>query len=350
VLLSGTETIESPRPEIIIEELTEGYGKFVIGPLERGYGLTVGNPLRRVLLNSIPGTAVTWVKIDGATHEYTTVPHIKEDVPDLLLNFKAIRLKSIAERPGKLRLEVSGEGLVTAADILVSADYEIMNPELNLATLDSPEASLVVEFNVEQGTGYVPAGSDEGFPIGVLPVDAIFTPVLKVNYRVERTRVGQVTDYERLVLEVWTDETIGPMEAVSIAGQVLTNQFFLFTNVGKITETSGEKSTLALSLPPEIYNTPVERLELSARTFNCLKRAHIDMVGEVLEKEESELLQIRNFGEKSLRELNTKLHEMGFVTEETIEQTDLEAENMDVPASGQEDEMASSDERLEASE
>jgi len=210
-------TVEAPRPEIKAEELADGYGKFSVGPLERGYGMTLGNSLRRVLLSSIPGTAVTWVKIEGVTHEYASVPHIKEDVTGLLLNFKAIRLRSLAERPGKLRLEVSGEGVVTAGDIMTSADFEIANPELHIATLDSPEAQLSVEFNVEQGKGYVPAGGAAGLPIGVLPTDAIFTPVRRVDFTVERTRVGQVTNYERLVLEIQTDEAISPAEALSQA-------------------------------------------------------------------------------------------------------------------------------------
>lgn len=305
--------VETPRPEIKAEETSEGYGKFSIGPLERGYGVTLGNPLRRTLLNSIRGTAVTWVKIEGVTHEYSSIPHVKEDTPTLLLSFKAVRLRSLAERPGKLRLEVSGEGVVTAGDIMTSADFEIANPELHIATLDSPEARLSVEFNVEQGKGYVPATGGNGLPIGVLPVDAIFTPVQRVNYTVERMRVGQVTDYEQLVLEIWTDETITPMDALSQAGQILVDRFFLFANIRKAAEALGERPSLALSIPAEVYNTPVERLELSARTLNCLKRAHINRVGEILEKDMSELLKIRNFGEKSLEELQNRLEDMGLL-------------------------------------
>ena len=325
--------VEAPRPEIKPEELAEGYGKFSVGPLERGYGMTLGNSLRRVLLSSIPGTAVTWVKVEGVTHEYSNVPHIKEDVTELLLNFKAIRLRSLAERSGKLRLEVSGEGVVTAGDIMTSADFEIANPELHIATLDSPEAQLSVEFNVEQGKGYVPARSGDGLPIGVLPTDAIFTPVRRVDYTVERTRVGQVTNYERLVLEIWTDETISPSEALSRAGEILVDRFFLFANMGKATEALGEKTPLALSIPAEVYNTPVERLELSARTLNCLKRAHINRVGEVLEKEKSELLRIRNFGEKSLEELYNRLDEMGFLPAETQAQDGAAMEEVDMTIS-----------------
>ena len=306
-------TVETPRIEIKTEEQNPGYGKFSIAPLDRGYGMTLGNALRRVLLSSIPGTAVTWVKIEGVTHEYSNIPHVKEDVTELLVNFKEIRLRSLADRPGKLRLEVTGEGVVTAADIMTSSDFEIVNPELPIATLDSPEAQLSVEMNVEQGKGYVPATGNNGLPLGVLPVDAIFTPVRRVNYSVERTRVGQVTDYERLVLEIWTDETITPAEALSHAGQILMDRFFLFANMGKVSEAQWEKTSLAMSVPAEVYNTPVQKLELSARTLNCLKRAHINRVGEVLEKDKSELLKIRNFGEKSLAELYGKLESMGYL-------------------------------------
>ena len=306
---------EIPRPQIKPLEVREEYGRFSIEPLERGFGMTLGNPLRRVLLSSIRGTAITWVKIEGVMHEYSTMPHVKEDVTELLVNFKSIRLRSLVDRPGKLRLEVSGEGWVTAGDIKASSDFQIVNPELHLATLDSPEANLSVEFNVEQGKGYVPASLSEGLPIGVLPVDSIFSPVRRVNFNVERTRVGQVTDYERLIIEVWTEKTATPMEVMPQAAQVLVDHFFLFTNVSKTIEVTGETSSLALSLPAEVYNTPVERLELSARTLNCLKRAHINKVGEVLEKERAELLKIRNFGEKSLDELYLRLEEMGFLAQ-----------------------------------
>ena len=315
---------EKPRPEITIEEEFGGYGKFSIGPLERGYGVTLGNPLRRTLLSSIPGTAVTWVKIEGVTHEYSTIAHVKEQVTDLLLNFKAIRLHSYVDRPGRLRLEVQGQGVVTAGDIMTSSDFNIANPELHLATLDSPEAELYVEFNVEQGLGYVPATDGIGLPIGVLPVDAIYTPVRRVNFTVDRMRVGQVTDYERLVLEIWTDETIAPIDALSRAGQILVDNFFLFANVGKLTEVSRDFPSLALTIPADVYNTGVDRLDLSARTLNCLKRAHLNRVGEILEKDRAELLKIRNFGEKSLTELYQKLDEMELLPQDSPLRTSIE--------------------------
>ena len=201
---------EIPDLSITIQENEQHYGRFVVEPLERGWGVTLGNPLRRSLLNSLPGTAVTWVKVVGALHEYSTIPHMREEVVEFLLNVKGIRIRSLSERPGRLRLEVDGEGEVRAGDIMATADFEIVNPEHHLATLDNADARLSVEFNVEQGVGYEPASQDEGLPIGVLPVDAIFTPVRKANFSVESTRVGQRSDLERLIVEVWTDRTITP--------------------------------------------------------------------------------------------------------------------------------------------
>ena len=329
MLTPPVSVIEIPRPEIKVEEITDGYGKFVIGPLERGYGTTLGNPLRRVLLSSIPGTAITWVKVEGVAgsekvsgsvkHEYETLPHVKEGVSDLLMNFKAIRLRSLTDRPGKLRLDVQAEGEVTAGDILASADFEIANPELHIATLDSPEAKMVVEFNVEQGVGYVPAIQGDGLPIGVLPVDSIYTPVRRVNFSVDLTRVGHRTDFELLVLEIWTDETLSPLEALSKAGELLVDQFFLFSNIRKASEAAGEIAALSAAVPAEVYNMPVEKLDLSSRTLNCLKRAHINRIGEVLEREKSDLLKIRNFGQKSLDELFDTLEERGYLPKEAPE-------------------------------
>jgi DNA-directed RNA polymerase subunit alpha len=314
ILSPGTaETVsESLKPEIRIIETEENYGKIAIEPLQKGYGITIGNPLRRILLSSIKGSAITWVKIDNVVHEYTSIEGVKEEVMDLLLNIKRVRIHSQSDRTGKMRLEVSGEGRICAGDISTSADFEIVNPELHLATLDSDEASLSIEFNVEHGVGYQPAVQAEGvtgLPVGVLPVDAIFSPIRKVNFNVERTRVGQVTDYERLVLEIWTDGTITPLDAVQQAAEGLVNHFFLFSNINRTTEPGIERPSVTVS--PEIYQTPIERLELSPRTLNCLKRAHITKVGEVLEMTDDELLKIRNFGDKSLEELRNKLAERG---------------------------------------
>ena len=304
--------VESLKPEVLVLETDDTYGKVAVEPLMRGFGLTIGNPLRRILLSSTNGSAVTWVKIEDVVHEYTAIPGVKEEVMELLLNIKRIRIRSQSDRSGKMRLEVTGEGLVCAGDISTSSDFEIVNPDLHLATLDGPEARLFIEFNVEQGVGYqqaVQGDMSETTPVGVLPVDAIFSPVTKVNYNVERTRVGQVTDYERLVLEVWTDGTIKPVDAVREAADNLVNHFFLFSNLNKVIEPGVERSSLVVS--PEIFQTPIDRLELSPRTLNCLKRAHITKVGEVLEMPDEDLLKIRNFGEKSLTELREKLAEWG---------------------------------------
>ena len=227
------------NPGVHVLESDDTYGKVAVEPLQRGFGLTIGNPLRRILLSSTNGSAITWVKIDDVVHEYTAIPGVKEEVMELLLNFKRIRIRSQSNRAGKMRLEVTGEGRICAGDIATSSDFEIVNPELHLATLDSVDSHLSIEFNVEQGVGYQPAiqaDSADGLPRGVLPLDAIFSPVRKVNYNIERTRVGQITDYERLVLEVWTEGTIKPEEAVRRAAESLVNHFFLFSNlvVGKI--------------------------------------------------------------------------------------------------------------------
>ena len=299
-----------PDPQFSVIEADERYGKFAIEPLEPGYGVTLGNPLRRMLYDSLPGTAITWVKIEGVLHEYATMPNVKEEVAEFLLNVRSIRLRSAVDRPGKLRLEVAGEGEVCAGDIIASSDFEVVNPELHLASLNSSEAKLSVEMNVEKGKGYVVAPQDEGQPISVLPIDAIFTPIRKVNYKVEKTRVGQRVNFERLVLEVWTDGSVHPIDAIQQAANVLVKQFFLFANAQKAVEEGTEGPSVVLKIPAEDYNTPVERLELSSRTLNCLKRAGINRVGEVLEMSKSDLLRIRNFGEKSYTELFDRLREM----------------------------------------
>jgi DNA-directed RNA polymerase subunit alpha len=317
----GVVLEETPKPEIRVLETQDNYGKFAVEPLEPGFGITLGNPMRRVLLTSIPGTAVTWVKIEGVLHEFSTIPHMKEDVAEFLINVKAIRLKALVERPGKLRLEIAREGVVSAGDISVSSDFEIVNPELVLATMESSEGQLSVEFNVEQGKGYIPAGHTEGLPIGVLPVDAIFSPVRKVNYIVESTRVGQITNYERLIMDVWTDHTVSAVDAVKKGAELLLEQFFLFANADKAGEGTAEKPSFMATIPMEQYNTPIEKLDLSSRTLNCLKRSNINKVGQVLEIDDADLLKIRNFGTKSLDELNTKLKELGFL-QEKVEPSD----------------------------
>ena len=304
-------TVEPQKPEIRLIEVEGNYGKLSIEPLQRGYGITIGNPLRRILISSIPGSAITWVKIDNVVHEYTAIEGVKEEVMDLLLNIKRIRINSPAQRTGKMRLEVTGEGTVCAGDISTSADFEIVNPELHLATLDDPEVTLSIEFNVDQGVGYQPAVQNEGvtgLPVGVLPVDAIFNPVRKVDYTIERTRVGQVTDFERLVLEVWTDGTVSPLDAVQKAAEALVHHFFIFSNFHQ--EPGDALPAPIINIPVEIFQMPLEKLQLSPRTANCLKRAHINKVGEVVDMSDEDLLKIRNFGERSLQELKEKLSEL----------------------------------------
>ena len=317
--------VEYEIPKIECEALSEDYGRFRAEPLERGFGITLGNALRRVLLSSLEGAAITWVRVEGIQHEFSSLPHVKEDATEFLLNVKEIRLRALSDRPGKLTLQVAGEGRVCAGDIQVPPDFEIVNPELHLATLDSADARLSVEFNVEHGKGYRPAGHDEGLPIGMIPVDAIFTPVRKVSYNVEPLRVGQETNYDRLILEVWTDRTISPMEAVSKSAQTIMKYLSFFSDLTKISKGIAERKPLAgLSIPAEQYNIPIDDLNLSVRTRNCLKRANITKVGEVLEMSEDDLLTIRNFGQKSLHELRERLAEFGFVTPTSVEETEEE--------------------------
>jgi DNA-directed RNA polymerase subunit alpha len=309
-------------PQVEIVESDDNYARIVAEPLEPGFGTTVGNALRRVLLSSLPGAAVTSVRIDGVQHEFSTIPHMKEDTIDFLLNVRELRLRALSDRPGTLLLDVSGrEGGITAADIQAPPDYEILNPELHLATMDSTEGELRVEFNVEQGHGYVPAGESDGLPIGVIPMDAIFTPVRRVNYKVERTRVGQISNYDRLVLEVWTDGTMGGVEAISQSADILLEQLSLFSQVGKPAPPVVERGLGAGTiLTPDRYNTAIEDLSLSVRAYNCLKRSGLMTVGQVLEKSEDELLALRNFGRKSYEELKSRLRELSFLPPETVEE------------------------------
>ena len=309
-ILDIPEEIEEeiiPNAMITVAKSSDDHGSFVVGPLEPGYGITLGNPLRRVLYNSLPGTAITWVKIEGVLHEYSNVKYVKEEVSEILLNLKNIRIRSESDDVGKLRLEARGEGVVTAADVMSSADFTIVNPEQHIATLDSEKATLSVEMNVGHGKGYKVAESTESHPIGTLPIDAVFTPVRKVNYEIEQTRVGHRTDYEMLNIEIWTDGSLYPVEALAAAANMLVNQFFLFANVEKAAEDGS--SGISVNIPAENYNMTVEELELSSRTLNCLKRAGLNKVGEVLEQSKSDLLKIRNFGEKSYNELYNKLGE-----------------------------------------
>ena len=324
-------TMESGVPQITVEEETDGtFGRIVAEPLEAGFGTTLGNALRRTLLGALPGTAITAVRIEGVEHEFSTIPNVREDTMEFLLNVKGIRVRALTDRPGRIHLDASGDGPITAGAIESSADYEIVNPELQLATLNGPDARLSIEFTLERGRGYVPAGSSDGLAIGVIPVDAIFSPVRRVNYKVQHTRVGQITNYDRLILEVWTDGTITPTEALSRAAEALAEQFSLFSRLGKPQTTVVERGLgSGAALPPERYNTPIEELNLSVRAYNCLKRSGLMTVGAVLEKSEDELLALRNFGRKSYDELRDKLISMGF-----LEPGDDESSGFGVSAAG----------------
>lgn len=319
-------------PKIQCEASSEDYGRFVVEPLESGFGLTMGNALRRVLLSSLPGASVTAVKIEGVQHEFSQIPHVKEDATEFLLNVKGIRIRPLSQRQGKMFLEVTGEGPVGAGDIKPSADFEIVNPEHHLATLDSSQASLKVEFYVDQGKGYVPAGRSDGLPIGVIPVDSIFTPIRKVNYSVEKVRVEQISNCDRLILEVWTDGTITPIQAVDQSAQMLMEHFSPFRNLEKALQEPTEKKAL-LNISQEQYNMPLDQLGLPARTLNCLRRGNITKVGEVLEKTDEELLALKNFGEKSLRELKEQLAALGLLPGAEAEKgAEAQAEEQPSPA------------------
>jgi DNA-directed RNA polymerase subunit alpha len=289
----------------------KNYGRFVAEPLEKGFGITLGNSLRRVLLGYLPGAAITRVIIEKILHEFSTIPDVKEDTMEFLLNVKEVRLKALTDRPGKLTLSKKGEGPVYAGDITPSADFEITNPELYLATLDSPDAKLNVEFDVELGTGYQPAESNGNLPIGTIPVDAVFTPVRKVNYAIQPVHVGQETSRERLQFEIWTDGTITPEEALSESARVLTEQIQPFIEFPQTSRVKTEEEQRRLKIPDDQYNMPVEQLDLSVRTMNCLRRAGISTVGELVSRGEKELLSLRNFGQKSKQELETRLATMG---------------------------------------
>ncbi len=297
-------------PNIECVESGDNFGRFLAEPLEKGFSVTLGNALRRVLLSYLPGAAVTRVKIEGIQHEFTVIPHAKEDATEFLLNVKALRLRSLFNRPGKLILEVEREGLVCAADIKPSADFEIANPELCLITLDSPEAKLYVEFDVELGEGYQQAESDDNMSVGTIPVDAIFTPIRKVNFTIEPIHIGQETSRERLFLEVWTDGTMSPEDAISKGASILTEQLSPFVEYIKVSKMKAEEELIRLSIPDEKYNMQVDQLDLSVRTMNCLRRSGITTVGELISKKPKELLKLRNFGQKSFHEIEERLKEM----------------------------------------
>ncbi|HCO63093.1 MAG TPA: DNA-directed RNA polymerase subunit alpha [Clostridiales bacterium] len=305
--------IQKPRIECIENAGDESYGKYVVEPLERGYGTTIGNSLRRILLSSLPGTAVTSIKIDGVQHEFSTIPGVKEDVTEIVLNVKGIIAKLYSEGVKTVYIEASGEGVVTAGDIKADSDVEVLNPEHHIATL-GPDAHLNMELTLAQGRGYVTADRNKPAQtiIGVIPVDSVYTPVRKVNYTVENTRVGDATDYDKLTLEVWTNGTISARDAVSLGARILVDHFTLFTD---LSETMGSKTTVVEKPEAQrdkVLELTIEELDLSVRSFNCLKRANINTVEDLISKTEDEMMKVRNLGRKSLEEVMAKLDSLGF--------------------------------------
>ncbi|HOQ76180.1 MAG TPA: DNA-directed RNA polymerase subunit alpha [Thermoclostridium sp.] len=300
--------IEKPRIECVDSAEDYTYGKFVVEPLERGYGITLGNSLRRILLSSLPGVAVTSIKIDGVLHEFTTIPGVVEDMTEIILNIKELRFKLHCEGPKTLYIDFEGEGEIKASDIKPDSDVEILNPDLHIATVSGTNR-FFMEINVNHGRGYVPAERNKlpNQPIGIIPVDSIYTPVRKVNYTVENTRVGQITDYDKLSFEVWTDGSIAPDEAISLGAKILSDHLNLFIN---LTDRAKNAEILVEKGEPErdkILEMTIEELDLSVRSYNCLKRAGINTVEDLISKTEEEMMKVRNLGRKSLEEVVSKL-------------------------------------------
>ncbi|PID86107.1 MAG: DNA-directed RNA polymerase subunit alpha [Chloroflexi bacterium] len=307
-------------PKIESTAMSQEYGQFVVGPMERGYGTTVGNSLRRVLMASLPGAAVTSIRVTDVPHEFSAIPYVREDMMQLILHIKKLRLKLHNTDMARLRLEVHGAGVVTAADLQIPPEVEIFNPDLYLFTVDSDDAFLEIEMTAETGRGYSPAEQRGRLPIGELPVDAIFSPIRRVNYEVEKTRVGQVADYDRFIMEIWTDGTIKPEEALAQSAQIMMQYLRPIGGVSEETFLPVEEEVEEEgAIPNEVYDTPIESLDLSVRVFNSLKRTGITKVGEMLdmlERGEETMLAIRNFGEKSLDELKQQLRSKGYLVDE----------------------------------
>ena len=305
--------IEKPQIECIETPGDASYGKYVIEPLERGYGTTLGNALRRIMLSSLPGTAATSIKIAGVQHEFSTIPGVKEDVTEIVLNVKSLLTKLHCEGTKTVYIEAAGPCEVTAGDIKSDGEVEVLNPELHLATLDVG-ATLSMEITLSHGRGYVSADRNKALRagvIGVIPIDSIYTPVYKVNYTVENTRVGNLSDFDKLTLEVWTDSTITARDAVSLGAKILCDHFALFTD---LSDTMGDKSTVVEKAPDDkdkMLEMTIEELDLSVRSFNCLKRANINTVEDLISKTEDEMMKVRNLGRKSLEEVINKLAMMG---------------------------------------
>lgn len=312
--------IEKPTIECIVSNEDPNYGKFVVEPLKRGYGTTLGNSLRRILLSSLPGVAVTSVKIDGILHEFSTIPGVKEDVTEIILNLKKLAVKLNGESTKRVLINAIGPKDVTAADILGDSDVEIFNPDLHIATLEE-NATLIMEINLARGRGYVPAdmNKDENTPISVIPTDSIYTPVRKVNFTVENTRVGQVTDYDKLILEIWTDGSVSPSEGVSIGAKIMQEHLNLFVELTDSAEGMEIMVEKEENQKEKALEMTIEELELSVRSFNCLKRAAINTVEELTHRSEEDMMKVRNLGKKSLDEVKHKLEELGLSLKQSDE-------------------------------
>ena len=303
---------EKPNIECLEVDDTNNYAKFVCEPLERGYGVTIGNSLRRILLSSLPGCAITSVKIEGVLHEFSTIPNVVEDVPEIIVNLKNVRLKFDGNEEKILRIDFKGEGEVTAADIITDGTVEILNPELHIATV-SKGGSLKMEMTADRGRGYNSSDKNKkpNQDISVLPIDSIYTPVKKVNYQVENTRVGQMVDYDKLVIEVWTDGSLKAHEALSLAAKVMTGHLELFIDLSEATKNTQVMIEKEESKKEKVLEMSIEELELSVRSFNCLKRAGIATVEDLTNKTESDMMKVRNLGKKSFDEVTAKLHSLG---------------------------------------
>ncbi|MBP3707362.1 MAG: DNA-directed RNA polymerase subunit alpha [Clostridia bacterium] len=306
--------IEFEKPNIKCLEIDNdnNYAKFVCEPLERGYGITIGNSLRRILLSSLPGSAITGVKIEGVQHEFSTIPNVVEDVPEIIVNLKSVRLKLDQNEEKTLRINFKGEGEVKAGDIITDGTVQILNPDLHIATV-SEGGSLVMELTADMGRGYNTAEKNkrDDQPLGLLPIDSIYTPVRKVNYSVENTRVGQMVDYDKLTIEVWTDGSLKPYEALSLAAKVMTGHLELFIDLSEATKNTKVMVEKEESKKEKVLEMSIEDLELSVRSFNCLKRANIATVEDLANKTESDMMKVRNLGKKSLDEVTNKLHALG---------------------------------------
>ena len=303
---------EKPNIECLEVDDTNNYAKFVCEPLERGYGVTIGNSLRRILLSSLTGCAITSVKIEGVLHEFSSIPNVVEDVPEIIVNLKNVRLKFTENEEKVMRINFKGEGEVTAADIITDGTVEILNPDLHIATV-SEGGQLIMEMTADMGRGYSPSEKNKkpNQDISVLPIDSIYTPVKKVNYQVKNTRVGQMVDYDKLIIEVWTDGSLKAHEALSLAAKVMTGHLELFIDLSEATRNTQVMIEKEESKKEKVLETSIEELELSVRSFNCLKRAGIATVEDLTNKSESDMMKVRNLGKKSLDEVTAKLHSLG---------------------------------------